>query len=637
MKNKGKSSFIKILMAALVLVITFVVFVFFINQWSIEITLKGSELVELEYGTFYEDEGTQAYLYGSLIFKDGFPIKIFQVGEIDWSKKGEQEIFYYAEGLGKKGQVKRLVKVVDTTAPQILLTYKAEVYTLPGTVYEEEGYSAKDNYDGDITEKVTREERDGVVYYTVMDSSGNIATVHREIVYDDPIAPEITLIGESEIVLEVGTVFEEPGYTALDNVDGDLTASVTVTGIIDMSQMGTYILTYSVNDTYQNTANVQRIIIVKDSKFPDIKLEGSSKLVLKLGKDYKEPGYMATDNYDGEITSAVTVTGSVNKNKIGTYTLTYTVTDSSGNTTTVTRTVIYEEKEPPKLTLKGDTKITIQAGIKYKEPGYTATDNYDGDITSAVKVTGNVNIYKSGTYTLTYAVTDSSGNKATAQRTVTVKAIPQPDTVVPNGKVIYLTFDDGPGIHTQRLLDILDKYNVKVTFFTVNNSYAHMMAKEAAAGHTVAIHTSSHVYSEIYASEEAFLEDFYKQQRLIESHTGICTKLFRFPGGSSNLVSAKYNQGIMTRLVSMLTEMGYTYFDWDVDSKDAANAKTSEEIFQNVINGVQKRNVSVVLQHDTKSITVDATEKIIIWGLANGYTFLPLDASSPTAHHTIKN
>lgn len=712
-KFKGKKA---VLAVSAILFLTVFIFVFFINQWRIEVTLNGSRTVELECGAGFEDEGAQAYLCGSLIFKDGFPIAISEVSEIDWSKKGEQDIFYFAEVLGRKGWTKRIVRVIDTTAPEILLTEQEGFYTLPGAVYEEEGYSAIDNCDGDITAQVMREERDGVVYYTVADSSGNIAEVHREIFYDDPVAPEITLTGELELVLEVGTVFEEPGYMAVDNVDGDITAHVTATGTIDMSEIGTYTITYSVTDGYHNTANVQRTIrvedhtppafqlvgestmthniaepyqdpgytavdnydgdvtdmvevagsvdvnnmgtyeivysvsdssgnsntikrtiVVKDIAFPDIKLKGDSKIILTLGKDYQEPGFNAVDNYDGDLTSAVKVSGSINKNKVGTYPLTYTVTDNSGNTTEVKRTVVYRENEPPKLTLKGDAKMTMQAGTKYKEPGYTATDNYDGNITSSVKVSGNVNIYRAGTYTLTYTVADSSGNKATAKRIVTVKAKPQSDTVAPNGKVIYLTFDDGPGKHTQRLLDILDKYNVKVTFFTVSNSYAYMMAKEAAAGHTVAIHSATHNFSQIYSSEEAYFADLKEQQNLILKHTGIKSTLVRFPGGSSNSVSMKYNKGIMTRLTKSLTDMGYQYFDWNVDSNDAGGASTADEVFQNVISGVKKRNVSVVLQHDIHGFSVDAVEKIIIWGLANGYTFLPMDASSPTAHHVVRN
>ena len=93
----------------------------------------------------------------------------------------------------------------------------------------------------------------------------------------------------------------------------------------------------------------------------------------------------------------------------------------------------------------------------------------------------------------------------------------------------------------------------------------------------------------------------------------------------------------MTRLTGKVTELGYQYFDWNVSSGDAGEVKTADEVYQNVINGVQKHKVSIVLQHDIYKYSVDAVERIIQWGLANGYTFLPLDPSSPNAHHVINN
>ena len=83
--------------------------------------------------------------------------------------------------------------------------------------------------------------------------------------------------------------------------------------------------------------------------------------------------------------------------------------------------------------------------------------------------------------------------------------------------------------------------------------------------------------------------------------------------------------------------MGFQYFDWNVDSNDAGGAKTAEKVYENVISGVKNRSVSIVLQHDTKGYSVDAVEKIIKWGLENGYTFLPLKSNSPTAHHGVNN
>ena len=328
-------------------------------------------------------------------------------------------------------------------------------------------------------------------------------------------------------------------------------------------------------------------------------------------------------------------------------TVTYSVADSSGNLTIVQRQIRYHDPIAPVLVLSGEGTVKITEGGKFKDPGATANDNCDGNITDRIQVTGSVDTGKPGTYTLTYTVTDSYNNTSTATRTVVVEPKPEekpeekPDTPeepgeeefvppvdVPAGtKVIYLTFDDGPGKHTERLLDILDKYGVKATFFVVGTGKTSMYSEIVDRGHAIGIHCNSHKYSEVYASDEAYLND----------KTGVDTRLIRFPGGSSNTASRKYCKGLMTRMTKKVEEMGYRYFDWNVDSNDAGGAKTASKVFQNVVNGCSKRNTSVVLQHDTYGYSVDAVEKIIQWGLENGYTFAALDVSSPGAHHTVQN
>ena len=128
----------------------------------------------------------------------------------------------------------------------------------------------------------------------------------------------------------------------------------------------------------------------------------------------------------------------------------------------------------------------------------------------------------------------------------------------------------------------------------------------------------------------------YGIQDIIYRETGTRPTLMRFPGGGSNLVS-DFNEGIMTRLTQAVQDAGFQYFDWNVDSNDAGGAKTSEEVFQNVIKGVKGRKYSIVLQHDIHKFSVEAVDDIIEWGLANGYTFEALTPSSPTAHHKVNN
>ncbi len=207
------------------------------------------------------------------------------------------------------------------------------------------------------------------------------------------------------------------------------------------------------------------------------------------------------------------------------------------------------------------------------------------------------------------------------------------------GKVIYLTFDDGPSEHTPKLLDILDKYNVKATFFvtgTDTNCFDYI-GKAADRGHSIGIHCYSHWYEKIYSSDEAYLEDMKKMDDIIFEQTGLRTKLMRFPGGGSNQVSMKYNMGIMTRLSEYVESHGYHFFDWNVDSQDAAGVKDKDKVVENIITSIQMRPVSVVLQHDIYDYSVEAAEEVIRWGLQNGYVFLPLSEISPVFHHGIVN
>lgn len=407
--------------------------------------------------------------------------------------------------------------------------------------------------------------------------------------------------------------------------------NVTIKGSVDSSKLGTYHIHYKAKKGIFSVQKSREVKIV-DTKAPIIELNKIDGYYPKTGETYQEEGFTATDNYDGDITSKIKRTEDKNV-------ITYTVSDSSGNKASVQRTIEYNDGIAPTITLNGDSDITIKAGTRFEDPGCTAKDSHGNDISDSVSVSDNISTYRAGTYTITYSVTDKFGNETSIDRTVTVEAVKQTATTSSGNKVVYLTFDDGPGAHTQQLLDILDKYNVKVTFFVtnVNSGYENMIAKEAAAGHTVAIHSASHDYKKIYSSVDAYFADLNEMSDIIYAQTGQRPKLIRFPGGSSNTVSLKYCSGIMTTLTKAVTDQGYKYFDWNVSSGDAGGTTSTEEVYQNVVNGMKSHNVSVVLQHDIKGFSVNAVERIIQWGLANGYTFLPLTTSTEDVHHGVNN
>ena len=443
---------------------------------------------------------------------------------------------------------------------------------------------------------------------------------------------EIVLNGDSEVVLEYGEEYVEQG--AFSRYAGAVTDAVIVekaisgTGIFNPEVLGTYSITYH-SRYFWRTATAVRTVRVVDTQKPTIVLIHNSDHYTLPGESYEEEGFRAEDNYDGDITKWVVRREEKDR-------IVYSVTDSSGNTAEAVRIIQYVDPIAPELTLLGDATVTIQVGTAYSEPGFTAKDNLDGDLTSAVRVEGSVDIYQAGTYTLRYLVADSYGNQTELARTVVVEPLRQPDNVSASGKVIYLTFDDGPGPYTEKLLDILDKYNVKATFFVVNSKYLDVLPKLSASGHSIAIHTYSHNYNAIYASEDAFFDDLNRIRNVIHDKTGIWTNLTRFPGGSSNKVSS-FNPGIMSRLTKEVVKRGYCYFDWNVDSDDAGGAATADEVFNNVISGIGNKTTAIVLQHDIKDYSVDAVERIIQWGLANGYVFCALNETSPTSRHPVNN
>lgn len=182
-----------------------------------------------------------------------------------------------------------------------------------------------------------------------------------------------------------------------------------------------------------------------------------------------------------------------------------------------------------------------------------------------------------------------------------------------NGKKVYLTFDDGPSSNTDQILDILKDYDVKATFFVVGKTDERSVKayqRIVEEGHTLAMHSYSHRYDEIYESKEAFARDLNSLQEYLYETTGVWPRIYRFPGGSSNTVS----KVDMQELIEYLTDIGITYFDWNVASGDAVSRTLpAETIVNNCLSGVEKQKESVILMHDAsnKGTTIEALPRII--------------------------
>ncbi len=439
----------------------------------------------------------------------------------------------------------------------------------------------------------------------------------------------IDLKGEETVILEFGDAYIEPGVELIlrgthlfpNGIAVNLSHLICL-GEVDENSVGTYTLDYR-GSLFDLSAESSRTVMVVDSVSPVITL-------------YEDPakrwhiGYTAYDNHDGDITDRVKCAETLGR-------MSFAVTDSSGNPAYVEKAVPFYDIAGPEIELVGGDSYVIPVGFRYSEPGFTAIDNADGIMTENVLSEGEVNWFVPGTYPITYTAIDSAENETKVIRNVEVVAKKRPVIEMPEQKTVYLTFDDGPGPYTEKLLDVLDAYQVKATFFVKNSEYNEWMKEIVDRGHSIGIHSVTHDYASIYASPEAYFEDLRGMQEIIQENTGVITTLMRFPGGSSNTVSAGSYLGIMSLLSEAVQDAGYQYFDWNVDSNDAGGARNTQTVAKNVIQGIEKEKVSVVLQHDIHGYSVDAVEQVIQWGLERGYQFLPLTENSPGFHHPIAN
>lgn len=240
----------------------------------------------------------------------------------------------------------------DVTSPVVTINQGSEIYLL-GSDYVEVGATAVDDTDGDITNAITIDTtnlpNDGLamdvtgdfdVVYSVDDAAGNTGQAARTISVIDTVAPELELLGDSIIEIDVFSTYEEPGYTATDNYDAN--PQISVTGSVDTSLLGGYTLTYIATDASGNESTPKyRTVVVKDNEAPVITIVGENPYEISQGDAYIELGANAIDNYDSTVT--VNISGNVDNSQPGEYVRTYTASDSSGNTSTESRTVIVNE------------------------------------------------------------------------------------------------------------------------------------------------------------------------------------------------------------------------------------------------------------------------------------------------------
>lgn len=195
-----------------------------------------------------------------------------------------------------------------------------------------------------------------------------------------------------------------------------------------------------------------------------------------------------------------------------------------------------------------------------------------------------------------------------------------------NEKVAYLTFDDGPSKNTKKVLEILDRYKIKATFFIIGSSlteeYIEQMKTMEKEGHSIGIHTFSHKYNQIYLSKDAYLKDFNKVNEVLCKNLKNNPRIYRFPGGSCNCFIGTEKKAI----VEELKNKGYTYFDWNVSGEDSVNLPSVKSIVNNVLKDYKNFNKPIILLHDGPSNgnTVSALSTIIEDIKKSGYSFSTL-------------
>ena len=347
-------------------------------------------------------------------------VNVVITDDIDTTTPGKYTVTFTAtDSNGNKATETREFTVINSIAPTITLdvnnVYRMEV---GGTIPSLNATAMDiDNNIVEVKVDTTNINPNRVgkykVIFTATDKNDNTETIEKDFYVIDTTIPVITLTGDKVVTIEVGSAYVDAGATANDNYDGDITANIVTVNPVDTSKVAEYTVTYNVTDANGNAAvEVTRTVKVVDTTKPVITLTGDEVVTIEVGSEYVDAGATATDNYDGNITvNIVTDTSDVDTHTVGTYTVTFNVTDSNGNVADqVTRVVNVVDTTKPVITL--DESNVYEMEINTTKPTFKATaeDNYDGVV--LVEINDNIQTNTVGTYTVTFTATDKNNNTA---------------------------------------------------------------------------------------------------------------------------------------------------------------------------------------------------------------------------------
>lgn len=288
-----------------------------------------------------------------------------------------------------------------------------------------------------------------VVEFSVSDAAGNSAQASASVTVSDLSAPVITLNGEADISLGIGAVFSDPGAAAQDTVDGDLSAAIAVSGSVNTAVAGVYTLSYNVSDTAGNAAETRtRTVTVSDNQAPVLSVPAATTLAAENAQGTAASAAEVVAFLDAATATDDAASDILISNNapavlpLGSTVVTFTATDASGNSASADSTITVSDLTPPVISLIGEASIDVPAREGFSDPGASALDNVDGDISAAIQVSGTVDTTVLGTYTLSYSVSDAANNSAEPlTRTVNVVDVVAP-VVTPPASITVAVFDD---------------------------------------------------------------------------------------------------------------------------------------------------------------------------------------------------
>jgi len=425
------------------------------------LTLKGSDTLTLNFGTQYTELG-----FTAIDSVDGdISSNVVVSGSVNTGKVGSYTLTYtVSDAAGNSATATRTVSVVDSTAPVLTAPVATTVAATDasGTAATNTqvaaflaGATANDAVDGVL---VVSNDAPAVlplgantITFEAVDSSGNRASQTAVLTIADQTKPVLTLNGSNAITLAVGEVYSELGANAVDNVDGDISNKVTVSGTVDSAAVGVYTVTYTVSDAAGNSTSVTRSVSVQDASAPVV-TPPSDLVVAAVDAN----GTAASDSSIAAFLAGATALDTVDGNlsaqishdaptvfPVGVTQVTFRVTDGAGNTGTARASVTVADQTKPELVLSSGNTLVLSVGEAFVEPGYTAQDNVDGDITANVVRTGAVDVHVKGVYTLSYTVSDAAGNKSFATRSVTVQDAAAPVVTAPANIDVAATDAEG--------------------------------------------------------------------------------------------------------------------------------------------------------------------------------------------------